>query len=64
MSVIDDLIINIDGGLWHLLVSTNNARESYETEVLFAGVPHSTTEDDVYKGYFIPKETIVIGNVW
>jgi hypothetical protein len=30
----------------------------------FAALPHSTTEDDVYKGYFIPKGTIVIGNAW
>ena len=22
---------------------------------MIAGVPHATTEDDVYEGYFIPK---------
>ncbi|KAF9558599.1 cytochrome P450 [Agrocybe pediades] len=27
-------------------------------------IPHSTTADDVYKGYFIPKGTLVMGNVW
>ena len=32
--------------------------------VLYAGVPHATTEDDVYKGYFIPKGSIVVPNVW
>jgi hypothetical protein len=26
------------------------------------GVPHATTEDDVYDGYFIPKGTVVIGH--
>ena len=26
--------------------------------------PHTTTEDDVYKGYFIPKGTIIIPNSW
>ena len=26
--------------------------------------PHCTSEDDVYKGYFIPKGTTVIPNVW
>lgn len=25
---------------------------------------HATTSDDVYKGYFIPKGTIVMANVW
>ncbi|KAI6133500.1 CyP450 monooxygenase [Pisolithus thermaeus] len=28
------------------------------------GVPHMTTEDDVYNGYFIPKDTIVLANIW
>jgi cytochrome P450 len=26
------------------------------------GLPHATTEDDVYDGYFIPKGTVVIGH--
>ncbi|KAJ6535985.1 cytochrome P450 [Mycena vulgaris] len=28
------------------------------------GVPHFSTADDVYKGVFIPKDTIVMGNSW
>jgi len=28
------------------------------------GVPHATSEDDVYEGYFIPKGSIVIANAW
>ncbi|KAI0703469.1 cytochrome P450 [Cytidiella melzeri] len=28
------------------------------------GLPHRTSEDDWYKGYFIPKGTSVIGNIW
>ncbi|KAF8885935.1 cytochrome P450 [Infundibulicybe gibba] len=28
------------------------------------GVPHASTEDDVYKGYFIPKGSIVFANIW
>ncbi|KAF9040485.1 cytochrome P450, partial [Hymenopellis radicata] len=28
------------------------------------GLQHRSTEDDVYKGYFIPKGTICIANVW
>ncbi|KAI9457532.1 cytochrome P450 [Russula earlei] len=27
-------------------------------------VPHATTKDDVYEGLFIPKGTMVFGNVW
>ncbi|TFK73206.1 cytochrome P450 [Pluteus cervinus] len=27
-------------------------------------VPHSTVQDDMYKGYFIPSGTIIIPNVW
>ncbi|KAL0570242.1 hypothetical protein V5O48_011727 [Marasmius crinis-equi] len=28
------------------------------------GVPHQSTEDDWYEGYYIPKNTIVIANIW
>ncbi|KAJ2917369.1 hypothetical protein MD484_g3052, partial [Candolleomyces efflorescens] len=28
------------------------------------GIAHSVSEDDVYEGYFIPKGTVVIGNIW
>ncbi|KAF5322608.1 hypothetical protein D9619_001341 [Psilocybe cf. subviscida] len=31
---------------------------------LLLGIPHTSTEDDYYKGYFIPKGTAVIGNIW
>ncbi|KAG8745290.1 hypothetical protein FRC11_013130, partial [Ceratobasidium sp. 423] len=27
-------------------------------------VPHASTQDDTYKGYYIPKGAIVIGNSW
>ena len=32
--------------------------------VFYAAVPHSTMEDDVYMGYFIPKGAVVVPNVW
>ncbi|KAH9976259.1 cytochrome P450 [Lactifluus volemus] len=32
--------------------------------ILPVGVPHASTKDDVYDGYFIPKGAIVIGNTW
>ncbi|KAJ3540047.1 hypothetical protein NMY22_g4464 [Coprinellus aureogranulatus] len=28
------------------------------------GLPHATTEDDIYEGYVIPKGTIVVANIW
>ncbi|KAF5019281.1 hypothetical protein F66182_8718 [Fusarium sp. NRRL 66182] len=28
------------------------------------GIPHATTEDDTYNGHFIPKDTVVIANIW
>ena len=27
-------------------------------------IPHKSTEDDEYRGYFIPKGSIVIANIW
>lgn len=27
-------------------------------------LPHQTTEDDVYRGYYIPKGTTVMPNIW
>lgn len=32
--------------------------------VLPLSLPHATSEDDVYRGYFIPKGSSVIGNMW
>ncbi|KAH7912798.1 cytochrome P450 [Hygrophoropsis aurantiaca] len=29
-----------------------------------SGVPHSTMEDDIYNGYFIPKGATIIQNIW
>ncbi|KAF8478751.1 cytochrome P450 [Gautieria morchelliformis] len=28
------------------------------------GVAHAVTQDDIYKDYFIPKGTLIIGNIW
>ena len=28
------------------------------------GIPHVTTKDDVYNGYFIPKGTGILPNIW
>ena len=32
--------------------------------VLPLGVPHCTSEDDEFGGYFIPAGTVVMANVW
>jgi cytochrome P450 len=29
-----------------------------------AGVPHATAQDDTYRGYFIPKGTVVLSSQW
>ncbi|CAE6466094.1 unnamed protein product [Rhizoctonia solani] len=28
------------------------------------GIPHATSQDDLYQGFGIPKGTIIIGNIW
>lgn len=28
------------------------------------GVPHVSNKDDEYNGYFIPKGTIIVANIW
>ncbi|KAK7206966.1 cytochrome P450 [Myxozyma melibiosi] len=31
---------------------------------VLGGTPHSSSEDDVYNGYLIPKNTTILGNSW
>ncbi|EWG52463.1 hypothetical protein FVEG_11206 [Fusarium verticillioides 7600] len=28
------------------------------------GLPHTSTEDDVFEGYFIPKDALIMPNIW
>ena len=28
------------------------------------GVPHATVQDDVYNGYYLPKGSLVVANIW
>ncbi|QRV98130.1 cytochrome P450 family protein [Ceratobasidium sp. AG-Ba] len=43
----------------------NVVREALRWQpVLPLGFPHASTEDDVYRGYFIPKGSIVMSNTW
>jgi hypothetical protein len=30
----------------------------------YEAIPHMTTNDDEYDGYYIPKGTILFGNTW
>ena len=30
----------------------------------FKGIPHMSTNDDEYNGFYIPKGTVMIGNAW
>ncbi|KAJ3566173.1 hypothetical protein NP233_g7167 [Leucocoprinus birnbaumii] len=39
-------------------------KELYARHMNGIAVPHYSTEDDEYRGYFIPKNTVVIGNSW
>lgn len=41
------------GGVFHPILTT-----------AFISRPHRCTEDDFYEGYFIPKGTVIIPNVW
>jgi len=55
----------LDGKLSYLLVRWDVIEKKRNLTIVFdAGVPHVATEDDVYKGYFIPKGAIVVPNVW
>ncbi len=29
-----------------------------------SGIPHATTQDDIYEGFFIPANTAVLTNIW
>ena len=33
-------------------------------ESISVGVPHRLTQDDLHEGYFIPKGSVVIANIW
>ncbi|KAG2140235.1 cytochrome P450 [Suillus bovinus] len=39
-------------------------RETLRWQPIGPIVLHATSSDDIYDGYFIPKGTIVIGNIW
>ncbi|KAL2867528.1 cytochrome P450 [Aspergillus lucknowensis] len=31
---------------------------------VLGGTPHASSEDDMYRGYYIPKGTVILGNSW
>jgi hypothetical protein len=32
--------------------------------IVIIGLPHMSTEDDIYRGYYIPAGTLIMGNSW
>jgi hypothetical protein len=46
------------GGTFFFLIKVTTILKSSK------GVPHMSTNDDEYNGYFIPKGTIMIVNAW
>ncbi|KAH7326925.1 cytochrome P450 [Rhizoctonia solani] len=43
----------------------NLVQEVLRWQIVFPlGIPHTCTEDNVYRGYLIPKGAVVIGNAW
>ena len=45
-------------GMSFIVMIINTILTSYE------GLPHMSTTDDEYNGYYIPKGTVLIGNAW
>ena len=52
-------VVHQSHGTVHLLVIFKRLITNYPP-----GIPHVCTEDDYYKGYFIPKGSSVIANIW
>lgn len=38
--------------------------ETIIKDLLAVGLPHMSTDDDIYTGYFIPANTLIMGNTW
>lgn len=51
---------------WNPVVPTSTLPSSSRRNLPNActGVPRRTSRDDVYEGYFIPKDTVVMPNSW
>lgn len=39
-------------------------RECLRWQLVIPLVPHKTSEDDIYNGYFIPKGSLIFANSW
>lgn len=49
---------------WCVLLIFHHDCERICNATAFAALPHASTSDDEYDGYFIPKGTIVMANTW
>ncbi|KAJ6540312.1 cytochrome P450 [Mycena capillaripes] len=45
-------------------LGTSFALSSFKAPEISRGIPHRAMADDVYESYFIPKDTLVIANIW
>lgn len=52
---------------WHPVVSLSKRARSIEPTMAKNGsvdLAHVSTQDDVYNGYYIPKGSVVLANIW
>lgn len=52
---------------WHPVVSLSKRIQSIEPSMTNRGpvdLAHVSTQDDVYNGYYIPKGSVVLANIW
>jgi Cytochrome P450 len=53
---------------WRPVVLTGLSRSERDPQMSssnrHAGFPHRTTEADIHRGYYIPKGSIIVPNIW
>lgn len=46
------------------LSKSENVSKNAYSDVCYVALPHRVMEDDVYKGYLIPKGSMIFANIW
>lgn len=54
---------HLDGKMYYLSVSCFLDLFAMDIE-RFIDIPHKVMEEDTYEGYYIPKGTLIIANIW